>query len=193
MPAESPVCCSSRLFPFPSSSVVTSYSGWGERDGSILHNWVNSGTHSQTVAFFSKRNSGLRKISFGTELCCLVRSVIWIKLNCSSYAFRLSSASELVLFFVCVCAPVVAETSLWDTSHKVSFIHGWLSKTVFSRGSWLVAEKVCSWLIGHCRIHSWNQSLYAWHPTYRWVILLLGSLALGVGSHNSNRGIFVCG
>ena len=64
-------------------------------------------------------------------------------------------------------APVVAETSLWDTSQKVSFIHGWLSKTVFSRDLWLLAEKGCSWLIGHCRIHSWNPNLYACHPTYR--------------------------
>lgn len=67
---------------------------------------------------------------------------------------------HLNLYFVCVCVLVVAETSLWDTSDKGSFVHGWLSKTVFSRGSWLVAE-VCSWLTGHCRIHSWNQSPYA--------------------------------
>lgn len=86
------------------------------------------GTHSCVLTFFKMRNLGLRKISFGTELSCLVRRVIWTELCCSSYASKLSSASKLIFFFT----PVMC----WNFSarqldfHKVSFIHGWLPKTV---------------------------------------------------------------
>lgn len=48
----------------------------------------------------------------------------------------------------------------WDFSavlldfHKGSLSHGWVSKTVFSRGSWTTAKKGWSQFMGHCKVHS---------------------------------------
>ena len=43
--------------------------------------------------------------------------------------------------------------------HKGSLVHGWLCKTVFSRGFWTMAKRGWSWFMGHCKVHRQDQGL----------------------------------
>ena len=92
-------------------------------------------------------------------------------------------------------APVVC----WNFSsvnldfHKGSPICGLLSRAVFSRGFWTVAERGWSWFTGHCQVHSQDRGLYAYYLMHRWVRLLQGPLVYVAGSHSSHKDTFVCG
>ena len=64
------------------------------------------------------------------------------------------------------CSNRVLEFLLWNLDfHKRSLACGWLSEIVFSRGSHTMDESGWSQFMGHCKIHSQDQGLYAHYPT----------------------------
>lgn len=56
-----------------------------------------------------------------------------------------------------------------------------------------MANRKWSQFMGHYMVYRWDWVLYAYYPMHRWVILFLGFLAYGAGSHSSHKGIFNCG
>lgn len=165
--------------------LMIQYSGCGKGEeigffGSILHSW--HGGCSFTCCHFSPMG----------EVTGWILSWSWAVLpwrdNASKIKlFLLSSPVQQncsFLFFLQWCV----ETSLLKSLdfHKGSFIHGWLSKTEFSRLSWTMIQMGRSRFIGYFRIHSWNQSL----PVHMWAGLFLGLWAYGTGWHNAHKGTF---
>lgn len=64
------------------------------------------------------------------------------------------------------CYNRVLEFLLWNLDfHKGSLVCGWLSEIVLSGDSHTMDESSWSQFMGHCKIHSQDQGLYAHYPT----------------------------
>ena len=89
----------------------------------------------------------------GTKLPCHGKDVMCTKSVCSSYSFQ-DIQSQIFFFLYCNFSIGIPDF------HKGSLIHGWPSKSVFSRDSWFTAK-------GHSRVHGVNRvrGLYVYYLT----------------------------
>ena len=114
--------------------------------GSVSHSWEAMG--SLTCSHLTRwRSHWLRRALLALSCAALEGCVKWVKSDCSSYPF------QCILFHISF-ALVVGwnfSTGLLDF-HRGSLISEWLSKLVFSRGSWTAAARtgagsqVSAWL-----------------------------------------------
>lgn len=148
------------------------YSGYGKREmgffDTILHIW-KSGCSFTCCHFPPWEKSWGKKFCLGAELCCL-GGVMQVKSNCFFYLLQ---CNKIVFFFL----PWYVVTSLLKNLdfHKGSYIWGWLSKTAFFRGSWIMAQMDRSPFTGYFKFtvgtevcaHTWvgktPGSLGIWH------------------------------
>lgn len=134
MPSKSPMCCSPILFLSPLSHSVHNSVLWmgQERNGLLWQHPVllgRPGTHSH-APFSLQKKSRARRPSLVTELCHLGEGATWVKSHCSSYP--LQCIQTCIIFAPTICWNF--STGLLDFPQG-SLVCGWLSKTVFSRGS----------------------------------------------------------
>ena len=100
---------------------------------------------------------------------------------------------------MCPLLDIFAQTLCWNFStelldfHKGFLFCGWLSKSVFPRASWTLAERSWSPFLGHFRVHSWDRGLYAYFLTHRLTRLLLGPWSVMLDHTAPTEGTFVCG
>lgn len=96
--------------------------------------------------------------------------------------------NSLVLFWF-GCKKIQDSSSRDLGFYKRSLISGYLPNSVFSRYSWMAANRHQNHFIGSCQFYSpyGDLSTYVIH---RWVRLLLGPLEDCTGSHSSHKGTF---
>lgn len=108
-----------------------------------------------------RRNRGSEWLSW-PELCCWV---VVMRLNCS-WCPSSGHQTQILLFLWYL------ELLCWTPGCPLgSFMHGSLSKTVFSKGPRTMAKRGWSWVTGHFRVHSWDQGLGAYDLRLPWVPL----------------------
>lgn len=103
--------------------------------GSILNSWRGQAvTHTLLSSPWEK--SQVEKVSVGTELCHLGGGVMQVKSVCSSYLLCcLQTCISLLQWYV---GTSVLET--WTSTETVLSVGLVLFKTVFSKGSWTMAQ-----------------------------------------------------
>lgn len=177
-----------RLFLFPNYATHNSVP-WVRKEGNgslwqCAAQLGNPITRSHTFIFPFRENRGMKSSLF-------VLSYTTLKEEWCRELFLLPSPVCWNLYFF-------TPTVFWNFSagklyfHKGSFICGWLSNTVFSKDSWIIAERGWSQFTGYCRVHSWDQDVYVYYTTQRWARFLSDSLTYGAGSQSSHKGTFVC-
>lgn len=124
--------------------------------GSASQGWEARG--SLTCPHLTQQRSRwLRRALLAPSCAALEGCVKWVKSDCS-YPF------QCILSHISF-APVVG----WNFSmvlldfHRGSLISGWLSKLVFSRGSWTAAARNWSWFTGQCMVDPWDWCLYMYY------------------------------
>ena len=112
-------------------------------------------------------------------------SVVWVISHWFSYPLQHVQIHIFVLF------QWYASTIGNLDFHKRSLVHGWLSKTVFSRASQTMSWRGCSQSIGHSE--STARTKICAPITQHMGGLLLDFLVYCVGPHSSHKGTFVHG
>lgn len=118
----------------PVRQLTIQYSSWGEIGlfGSILQSW------GRWVLIHTLPMGGImdREGLLGTELCHLGKG--WRERS-PTIPLTLSNVSKHIYIF---CPAVCCNLSAGNLDlHEGSLVHGWLSKTVFSKGFWTMAER----------------------------------------------------
>lgn len=190
MPSESPICHSPSLFPLPSHAAHNSLLWLGqERNGPLWKHPVplgNLDAHSHALTFPCGRNHRREYLFWHWAV------LPWERDDTSQVKLFLlpPPIQPNLYYYYYYFAPMARwnfSTNSW-TSTK-SLVHGWLSKTVFSRSSQTAAERGWSQFMGHCRVHSQDQGLSAYYLMHREARFLLGLLGYGAGFHSSQKGI----
>lgn len=108
--------------------------------------------------------SQAKKVSLGTEPCCLGEEVMWAKWNCS---LTISNKSKLRYFFF---IHGMLQLCWAPRLHQGTTVHGWLSKLVFSGRGKQENTLIPPWW--WCHPSAVKGTLTYWHSAQIWSIII---------------------